>query len=612
MKLTQAGWTLSASTLVVLGTSLLPATVAEASTHVMRTTQVVLNGKTFSSPKAFTYQQTTYMPLYYVQTLLTQLGIPNTWSGSVWTLQTQHQNINLSLVRNTGSVNIVINGKTVVQRLDKIVDTDPYSGKPTTFVPIWYLQQVLQALGLDSGWDGTHWTMTAKYTAFSKSGTNLGTFATIEDAQFKLAQYPGGVVKDTSGSVVYTQQDFTNVDLRFAAPANVNSGTINLYLTNHKSPLAGLGQSFMDAQSTYGVNANYLMSHAIEESSWGTSSIALAKNNLYGYGAYDTNQASTAAWFPSLDYAIRFQGWEVRNNYLNADSSHYVTPTLAGMNQNYASDKNWATNVGILMNQFAINQNDTVSSYVQYSSSGQSTAPAPASTDEPIFYTNGYQGTVLQNFYYSGLPIYPDMASAENQMFTRVLQNGSAGVDVTALQTALNQQEGAGLKVDGNFGDKTAAALQTFQIQHGLPATGTCDFNLWTNILHLGTASGPQLANGSTVNIDQMKQGLVGGDAVEWYHIVGQGWVDSQFINLSNVYRLTVSDATSPALSSVKVYDANNKSSVIATLHAGDYVVSTAPTGANGWMTVQFADQATGSTLTGVVPTSAATLTKVG
>lgn len=611
MILSKVSWTLSAATLVVVGTSLNPSTFAHASVHTMRTTQIVLNGKTFSSPKAFTYLNTTYMPIYYVQNLLRQLGIENTWSGSTWTLKTQDQNFNLNLVAKTGNVNIVINKTTVVQKLTSVVDIDPYSGHPTTFIPIWYMQEVLRALGLQNDWNGSHWTMTANDTAYSKSGTNLGSFATLEDAEYKLIDYTGGMVKDASGQVVYSQADFTNVDLRFSAPSNVNPDSINAYFVDHKSPLAGLGQSFMAAQNMYGVNANYLLSHAIEESGWGTSQIATGKNDIFGYGAFDANQGSTAGVFPSEDYAIRFQGWEVRNNYLNPDSSHYhLSPTLTGMSYNYATDPNWATNIGILMNQFAIDEKDTVSSYVQYPST-QSVA-TPSSTDEPVFYTNGYQGTVLENSNYTGLPIYSDMSTGEQQMFTRTLQSGSSGVDVLALQTALNQQMGAGLTTDGNFGTKTTTAVQAFQTQHGLPVTGVCDFDMWTNALHLGSTTGAQLTNGTVVNIDQMKQGLAGGDVVEWYHIAGQGWVDANFINLSNVYRLTVSDPTTMALTTVKVYDASNTSSIITNLHAGDYVVSTSPTGAGGWVTIQFANQTTGISMTGVVSTSAVSLSKVG
>ena len=43
------------------------------------------------------------------------------------------------------------------------------------------------------------------------------------------------------------------------------------------SPLAGLGVTFKEMEANYGVNALYLMAHAIHESAWGTSRIAQLK-----------------------------------------------------------------------------------------------------------------------------------------------------------------------------------------------------------------------------------------------------------------------------------------------------------------------------------------------
>ncbi len=69
----------------------------------------------------------------------------------------------------------------------------------------------------------------------------------------------------------------------------------------------------MAAQSTYGVNANYLVSHAIVETGWGkTSPIIVFNKNLFSYGSFDNAPDTSAAMFPSEDYSIRFRhGWFV-------------------------------------------------------------------------------------------------------------------------------------------------------------------------------------------------------------------------------------------------------------------------------------------------------------
>lgn len=40
-----------------------------------------------------------------------------------------------------------------------IAAVDPSTGNPTTYMPIWYVMQALKAAGIQSGWDGTTWTM---------------------------------------------------------------------------------------------------------------------------------------------------------------------------------------------------------------------------------------------------------------------------------------------------------------------------------------------------------------------------------------------------------------------------------------------------------------------
>lgn len=41
-----------------------------------------------------------------------------------------------------------------------LVQTDPTHGNKTTYMPIWYLMQVLNKLSLGSSWNGTIWMLT--------------------------------------------------------------------------------------------------------------------------------------------------------------------------------------------------------------------------------------------------------------------------------------------------------------------------------------------------------------------------------------------------------------------------------------------------------------------
>ncbi|WAH36560.1 peptidoglycan-binding protein [Alicyclobacillus dauci] len=590
------------------GTLVGPVTV-DAATYPMRVTHVELNGKQLSSPDSFTYQNTTYMPLYYVQQLLKSLHLDNTWQGSQWNITAKFwQKPAQVLNSKTGTMSILVNNEPIAIHVNKIVTKDPASHQNTTYVPIWFIQQALKAVELQSTWNGTTWNAESNYTDYTKTGAYLAGFYGLADAKAALAQYPGGEVQDGSGKVVYTEASFTNVDLRYPAPANVNAKSLDSYLQSHNSILAGLGQVFIDAQATYGVDANYLVSHALEEtgSNGNVSDIALQKNNLYGYGAFDVNAGTSAGTFPSEAYAIRFQAWEVRNNYLNPGASHYTSPTLAGMANNYASDPDWANKVNDLMDQLAIDMNDTVASYQQYTANNQPSTPANAST-EPVYRMNGATGVVQADQNYgSTVPVYATPADGQNHLFARSLQMGTQGSDVETLQQALNQQGGTNLTVDGKFGAATQQALENFQTAHGLAATGVCDFSLWNTILQL-SAPAATITAGQQVNIDEIAQGMAGGTVTAWYHVPNVGWIDANDVQFSNVYRVTVPNPNAAADVNVPVTDATGKT--IATLHAGDYVVSTSPQASA--IAVQFVNQDTGVAVSGTISSSTASLTKI-
>ncbi|GMA51787.1 hypothetical protein GCM10025857_31440 [Alicyclobacillus contaminans] len=602
---------------IVAGTAMLiailPPSVATAGavTFTMRHTRIELNASVLSAPSAFTYAGTTYMPLYYVEQLLNKLNVKNQWTGSVWKLTTSFDSQpTFVLQTRTGAMAITINGKTFAAHVDKQVARDPASNSNTTFVPIWYIQQTLQSMGLQNTWDGTTWNVKANYEDVTKTGTTLGWFTQLSDAEQALLEYPGGMVKDLKGQTVFTEESFTNVDLRYPAPSNINATSLNAYLTQHNSIMAGLGQTFMDAQARYGVNANYLVSHALEEtgSDGNVSDIALNKNNLYGYGAYDSNAYQYAGTFPSQAYAILFQAWEVRSNYLNPGSSHYVSPTLSGMAKNYASDSGWAAKVNDLMDQLAIDVHDNVTSYTQYSPSNQPTVPAGSET-EPVYYMNSATATVKADPYYgTSVPVYADSGTGYQHMFARELQSGAQGDDVKTLQQALNAAESVNLQVDGIFGSQTESALKAYQTSHGLAATGVCDFQLWNNLLGLSDNTGTVSA-GQTVNVDQVVQGMAGDVVVEWYHIPNVGWINAGDVTWNNVYRLTVSNPKSAADVSVPVY--NEAGQTVATLHAGDEVVADSGSAVGGQIAIRFANQDTGAAMSGYIRTSQATLTQV-
>lgn len=119
------------------------------------------------------------------------------------------------------------------------------------------------------------------------------------------------------------------------------------------SPLIGLGQAFVDAGKKHGINAFYIAAHAAWESRWGTSPLARDKNNLFGYGAYDSCPYECAWTFKTKEECVDTVMLMVKTDYLTEGGKYYHGATLRGMNVAYATDQNWQNGIASIMNSLA-------------------------------------------------------------------------------------------------------------------------------------------------------------------------------------------------------------------------------------------------------------------
>ncbi|WML49852.1 SH3 domain-containing protein [Neobacillus sp. PS3-34] len=178
----------------------------------------------------------------------------------------------------------------------------------------------------------------------------------------KSGYVPGTSIKQVkTGDPLTGRDSYQFIDLRTQSPVTANQ--INDYISAYvnakgkASVLTGKGQAFIDAGRKYGVNSLYLAAHAIHESAFGTSQIALGKNNLFGFGAVDQSPYIGAYRFASVDLCIDYIAREIKTTYLNPSYIYHKGPYLGfstkdmnniriganseGMNFYYASDPNW-------------------------------------------------------------------------------------------------------------------------------------------------------------------------------------------------------------------------------------------------------------------------------
>jgi len=162
---------------------------------------------------------------------------------------------------------------------------------------------------------------------------------------------PKALVGSTSGNL-----DF-NMALNKPSGATLEQFTKALTDSKDKNKIfQNNAKYFYYIEKQYNINGLFVAAIGIHESAWGTSRIARDKNNLFGYGAYDSNPYNGAYSFESYAESIDLVARVLVKYYLNpkgatiydggtANGKYYSGNTLSAVNKRYATDKNWANGV---------------------------------------------------------------------------------------------------------------------------------------------------------------------------------------------------------------------------------------------------------------------------
>lgn len=123
--------------------------------------EIVWNGQIQNVPSVIGNDggtKTTFVPIWYVMQLLKSMKIQSAWNGHDWNMTTSSTPDLSNIKAGKGSTSIFLNGK-VVQKVNIKVQDDPSTNKPTTYMPIWYMEQIFNRIGLQSTWNGKMWTV---------------------------------------------------------------------------------------------------------------------------------------------------------------------------------------------------------------------------------------------------------------------------------------------------------------------------------------------------------------------------------------------------------------------------------------------------------------------
>ena len=150
-----------------------------------------------------------------------------------------------------------------------------------------------------------------------------------------------------------------NINMQLNKPSGLTLEQFKKVLSDGKDKnkiFENNAEYFYYIEKQYNINGIFVASVGIHESAWGTSKIAIQKNNLFGYGAYDSNPYNGAYNFSNYSESIDLLARVFVKYYLNpagtkiyngeiASGKYYNGNTLSAINKRYATDKNWYNGV---------------------------------------------------------------------------------------------------------------------------------------------------------------------------------------------------------------------------------------------------------------------------
>lgn len=178
---------------------------------------------------------------------------------------------------------------------------------------------------------------------------------------------PNNIVVEETSENEYTREELLatlSFDMDLSKPSGLSLEQFRKILQYNSSDVNNIftdnADYFYYAEQEYGLNGVFLAAIAIHESGWGISNIALNKNNLFGYMAYDGSSYASAKTFSSYSEGIDLLARVLVKYYLNssrteiyggeiAEGKYYNGPTVSGVNKRYASDSGWANKVYNIM-----------------------------------------------------------------------------------------------------------------------------------------------------------------------------------------------------------------------------------------------------------------------
>ena len=179
----------------------------------------------------------------------------------------------------------------------------------------------------------------------------------------------------------------------------------NVVANEKNSKMYKKGEKFINIQNEYGINANMTFGIASNESAYGTSKIAIEKNNIFGLNAVDSSPGQSANYFKDVDQCIQeFAYHWMSTGYLDTVDWRYRGPHLgdknSGINVKYASDPYWGEKAAAQPYYIDTNKKDYGRYDLGIAKKTEISFYASPSTTSKRIYTSGAVGSGKKAYMY--------------------------------------------------------------------------------------------------------------------------------------------------------------------------------------------------------------------
>ena len=186
--------------------------------------------------------------------------------------------------------------------------------------------------------NGTYYSWDSIHFYYDKAMTQPVLNGTVPGEYYNYYQY---LPFRSSSNITVKQFDDYLIALGYTKKATY-------YGEPNASSMYGEGKAFVDGQLKYGVNAVLVYAMGLHESGRGTSRLSIEKNNIFGWGAVDSNP-SDAYLFESVSSSVAEHMGRNLRGYMSVDNYRFFGSVLGnknnGFNTKYASDPYWGNKI---------------------------------------------------------------------------------------------------------------------------------------------------------------------------------------------------------------------------------------------------------------------------